>query len=135
MSRVPPAVTVLVVDDDTEARLLLRVMLESEGLGVLEAADGATALEVMAGHRHVRLVVLDLHMPGLSGREVLDRIRSDPSSSWLPVMVRSGSTDVDEEVELLRSGADDVVSKSDSPDRLLARVHALLRRTPPGSPV
>jgi len=128
-------VTVLVVDDDTDARLLLRVLLESEGVDVLEAADGAAALEVVEGRRDLRLVVLDLHMPGLGGRDVLDRIRANPSSNTLPVMVRSGSTEVDEEVDLLRAGADDVVSKSDSPARLLARVDALLRRTPPSSVV
>jgi DNA-binding response OmpR family regulator len=129
------AVPVLVVDDDTDARLLLRVLLEGEGVDVVEAADGAAALKVVQARRDLRLVVLDLHMPGLGGREVLDRLRASPSSSALPVMVRSGSTEVEEEVDLLRAGADDVVSKGDSPHLLLARVHALLRRTRPSSPV
>jgi two-component system phosphate regulon response regulator OmpR len=127
--------TVLVVDDDADARLLLRAVLESEGLEVVDVEDGASALDVVEGRPDLRLVLLDLHMPGLDGRDVLDRIRAHPSSAALPVMVRSGSTEVDEEVALLRAGADDVVSKADAPHRLLARVHALLRRTPPSSSV
>lgn len=128
-------VAVLVVDDDADARLLLGAVLGSEGFEVVEAADGARALEIVKARSDLRLVLLDLHMPGLSGGEVLDRLRDDPGSAGLPVLVRSGSTEPDEAAALLNAGADDVVSKADPPGQLLARVRALLRRTPPSSPV
>lgn len=128
-------VTVLVVDDDADARLLLRAILESIDLEVVEAADGATALDVIEARPQLRLVLLDLHMPGLSGWDVLDRLRSDPARSALPVLVRSGSSEPGEEATLRKAGADDVVSKADPPLHLVARVQALLRRIPPSPPV
>ncbi len=102
---------------------------------MVEAADGARALDIVKARPDLRLVLLDLHMPGLSGGEVLDRLRDDPVSAGLPVLVRSGSTEPEEAAALLNAGADDVVSKADPPLQLLARVQALLRRIPPRSPV
>lgn len=131
----PDPVDVLVVDDDADARLLLRAILESVGIGVVEAADGAEALAIVRGGRELSLMLLDLHMPGLSGAEVLDRLRSEAATADLPVMIRSGSTESGEEAALRSAGADDVVSKADPPPQLLARVQALLRRIPPSSPV
>lgn len=127
--------TILVVDDDADARLLLRVVLESRGIVVVEASDGEAALETIRARPDLDLVLLDLHMPGLGGREVLERLARSGASAVPPVVVRSGSSGAELEGELRAAGAADVVSKADPPRQLLEKVQALLRRTPPNSPV
>jgi DNA-binding response OmpR family regulator len=73
-------------------------------------------------------VVLDLQMPGMSGREVLDHVRGSVRTAALPVLIRTGTGSDRMEAELLEAGADDYVDKSVDPERFLARVHAVLRR-------
>ncbi|NJD18117.1 MAG: response regulator [Gemmatimonadetes bacterium] len=125
-SKGPPRI--LLVDDDADARLLMRSILEKDGYEVEEAEDGHRCMDVLAQDPDYSLVVLDLAMPGLDGRQVLDLIRGSVSTSALPVLVRTGTGSDKMEAELLEAGADDYVEKSVDPDRFLARVHAVLRR-------
>ncbi|MBI4538018.1 MAG: Flp pilus assembly complex ATPase component TadA [Gemmatimonadetes bacterium] len=119
---------ILVVDDDAEIRLLARTLLERDGLRVSEAADGAAALDLMSAGEDYSLVVLDLNMPGLDGRQVLARLRGSLTTAGLPVVVLTGLGDAETEVELMEQGADDYLRKPIEPARFLARVKAALRR-------
>jgi CheY-like chemotaxis protein len=122
----PP--TVLVVDDDRGARLIATTVLARKGYGVLEAGDGAEALEVMAGRSEVRLVVADLNMPGMGGAELLRRLKADGSTAAIPVVVLTGAQDAAAEAALIEDGADDYMRKPIDPRLFLARVAATLRR-------
>lgn len=122
----PPRI--LLVDDDAEARLLMRTILEKDGYEVDECEDGHRGLERLDEDPDYSLVILDLAMPGLDGREVLSQIRGTVATAALPVLVRTGTGSEAIETELLEAGADDYVEKSVEPERFLARVHAVLRR-------
>jgi type II secretory ATPase GspE/PulE/Tfp pilus assembly ATPase PilB-like protein/ActR/RegA family two-component response regulator len=122
----PPRV--LVVDDDEGARLLMRTILEKEGFKVDEARDGHEALDTLKADPEYSLVVLDLLMPGMHGREVLQHIRGSVDTAALPVLIRTGTGTDHDEAELLEAGADDFVTKSTDAARFLARVRAVLRR-------
>ncbi|MBI1352501.1 MAG: response regulator [Actinomycetales bacterium] len=115
---------VLVVDDETSIRLVLRGYLESDGFAVEEAEDGETALSIARGG-DVDLVLLDVMMPDLDGLEVLRRLRT--FSSAYVILVTARAEEVDKLVGL-EVGADDYVTKPFSPREVLARVRAVLRR-------
>ncbi len=119
---------VLVVDDDASSRLLMRSVLEKKGFQVLEADDGPPALEMLDKIGDMSLVMLDLNMPQMHGREVLERIRSAIGTAGLPVVVLTGIEDPAVEIELLAAGADDYLRKPIDPSRLAVRVEAVLRR-------
>ncbi len=119
---------ILVVDDDPEDRLLVRTMLRKNGYRVSEAGDGDEALDLIAKHGSFSLVVLDLEMPRLDGRVVLQRLRSSVSTAGLPVVVLTGSTNPEDEYQLMENGADDYLRKPIDPPRFMARVKAALRR-------
>jgi two-component system phosphate regulon response regulator PhoB len=123
-------VRVLVVDDSTEAREAVRRALQREGFDVEQAADGPAALETMA-RRAPDLVLLDLAMPGMSGLEVLVRLRQ---TSTLPVIVLSGRDDENVRVAALDMGADDYVVKPFPIRELPARIRSVLRRARASSP-
>ncbi|HSG09187.1 MAG TPA: ATPase, T2SS/T4P/T4SS family [Longimicrobiales bacterium] len=125
-SKGPPRI--LLVDDEPDARLLMRSILEADGYHVEEAEDGDRGLEILEQDPGYALVVLDLTMPGLDGRQVLDHIRGSVATSALPVLIRTGTGSQKIEAELLEAGADDYVDKTVEPERFLARVHAVLRR-------
>jgi phosphate regulon transcriptional regulator PhoB len=118
---------ILVVEDDTDLRELIRYNLDQEGFAVEEAADGVQALDQI-NRRSPDLVVLDLMLPGMSGLEICRKIRSTPQTATLPILVATAKgTEVDK-VLGLEMGADDYVVKPFSPRELVARVKALLRR-------
>lgn len=119
---------ILIVDDDPEDRLLVRTLLQKQGYEVEEANDGDEALErVGAGDSHA-MVVLDLEMPTLGGREVLAALRSSPDTMAMPVIVLTGSPDPEDEYRLMDEGADDYLRKPLDAPRFVARVKATLRR-------
>lgn len=120
----PPLTKVLVVDDDAAVRGLVCARLVREGYAVLEAADGDTALAV-AHEKNPDLVITDIVMPGLGGREFVRRLRARSS---VPVIFLTGRVEDVEKVVGLALGADDYVTKPFSPPELMARVGALLRR-------
>lgn len=121
-----PSERILVVEDDHAVQKALRRLFEAEGYAVQIAPDGNTAVETFRTGPP-SAVVLDLRLPGLSGREVCREFKQ--SSPAVPIIVLSATSDVSDKVLLLELGADDYVTKPFSPRELLARVRAALRRT------
>jgi type IV pilus assembly protein PilB len=119
---------ILVVDDDEEARLMAAGILEAEGYEVSIAKDGYEAVERLDADPDFNLVILDLSMPGMDGRKVLDRIRGSKETAALPVLVSTAFGGDEVETELLEAGADDFLEKTGDAKRFLARVKAVLRR-------
>jgi DNA-binding response OmpR family regulator len=115
---------VLVVDDDRAVRDALVRGLSLEGFSVREAADGTSALDEIT-QRLPAVVVLDVMMPGISGVEVVRRLRAQGRT--LPVCMLSARDEVDDRVAGLAAGADDYVVKPFSLGELAARLHALIR--------
>jgi two-component system OmpR family response regulator len=122
-----PVANVLVVDDDSHIREVIRFALEKAGYHVEEAADGAAALNSF-GARPFDVVVLDIVMPEPDGIEVCRRLRE---SSEVPILFLSSRDEELDRVLGLEIGADDYVTKPFSPRELVARVKALLRRARP----
>jgi len=116
--------TVLVVDDETPLRDLIRAYLERDGYTVVEASTGKEALSAAALH-NPDIIVLDLMIPEIDGTEVCRRIRA--SSDVYIIMLTAKADEVDRVVGL-EVGADDYLTKPFSPRELVARVRALLRR-------
>jgi len=118
--------TVLVVDDDRVVRELLTTVLVDAGYHVLQAEDGPRALDMLAT-AEADVVLLDHHLPGLTGVEVLRRLRATAAGRTLPVILVTGADAIDDRVTGLAAGANDYVTKPFSADELLARVRAQLR--------
>src|ERR1700694_6066002 len=118
---------ILVVDDDPMVATTVQRVLRPEGYEVDVALGGAQALEQARAHRP-DLVVLDLMMPGIDGLEVCRQLRAGTNLPILMLTARSGTAD---RVRGLDTGADDYLAKPFAYTELLARVRALLRRTPP----
>jgi len=85
--------TVLIVDDDQATRDALRAVLEMKGYAVAEAADGAEALQYLRDGGEATAIILDLHMPRMSGYEVHEELKRDPALATIPVVVFSALTD------------------------------------------
>lgn len=119
---------ILLVDDDTVSRTLAKTLLVKSGYRVAEATDGVVALEKLKGLDEYALMILDLEMPRLGGREVLRHTRSDARTASLPVIILTGTADMDAEIELMEAGADDYIRKPIDPARFVSRVRAALRR-------
>ena len=124
MIAVPRPLRILIVDDEPAIRRFLRTSLGAEGYNLLEAESGEEALELL-GRNAVDLIVLDLGLPGVSGLEVIQRLREEGSS--VPIVVLSSRTDEAGKVKALDMGADDYVTKPFGMDELLARIRAALR--------
>ncbi|MGK5639233.1 response regulator transcription factor [Streptomyces sp. URMC 126] len=118
---------ILVVEDDPDLALALRVLLERAGYHVIPADDGREALRLLFSERP-GLVILDIGLPELDGWEVLERTRD---LSDLPVLLLTARGAETDRVRGLRAGADDYLPKPFGNDELLARVEALLRRAAP----
>jgi DNA-binding response OmpR family regulator len=115
---------VLIVDDEGPIREIVRRYLKADGIDVIEAVDGPSAIEQFNIHRP-EVVLLDVMLPGFDGIEVLRRIRATSDAYVLMLTARTEETD---RVVGLSVGADDYVTKPFSPRELTARVKALLRR-------
>jgi DNA-binding response OmpR family regulator len=122
--------SILIVDDDRALCAMLAEYLGPEGFVIRTAATGPQGLEQLA-HGAVDLVVLDVMLPELSGFEVLRRIRS---SSRVPVIMLTARGEEVDRVVGLELGADDYLAKPFSPRELVARIRAVLRRTPAEEP-
>lgn len=117
---------VLIADDDDNILMLLQMELEAEGFIVSVFSDGSTAM------RHLRdsppdLALLDWNMPGMTGLDVCRRLRD--TGVFLPVIMITARDEMDDRVAALESGADDFISKPFNIREVLARVHALMRRS------
>jgi DNA-binding response OmpR family regulator len=117
---------ILVIEDDRAVQRALKRLFESEGYSVESSYDGASGLEAFrAGPPSI--VVLDLRLPGMKGKDICREIKNATPS--LPVIVLSAAADVADKVLLLETGADDYVTKPFSPRELLARIHAAMRHS------
>jgi phosphate regulon transcriptional regulator PhoB len=121
------AATVLVVDDEKDLVDLVKYHLEKEGLKCLEARDGEMALQV-AKERIPDLVVLDLMLPGVDGLEICRKLRKDPKTSSIAIIMLTAKAEEVDRIVGLEMGADDYMVKPFSPRELVARVKAVLRR-------
>lgn len=121
---------VFIVDDDEVVIELLRTILRAESCEILEARDGAVAIQAIESGPS-ELVILDIMMPGVDGLEVLRRLRQYPEIS---VIVLSARGDIAYKVKCLELGADDYITKPFNVDELIARFRAVRRRTTIGSP-
>lgn len=121
---------ILIVEDEAALSTLLAYNLEKEGFIVRIAADGEQALEALA-EEQPDLVLLDWMLPHLSGIEICRRIRRDPATGGLPVIMLTAKGEEADRIRGLDTGADDYVTKPFSPAELIARVRALLRRARP----
>jgi len=117
--------TLLVVDDDSDARAFLRAVLESDGLQVREAATGAEALAVLSRER-VQLVLLDVCMPAMDGFAVAEAIKRRPGS-FIPIILLTAADDPASRARGIAAGADEILGKPVHPFELRLRVRAMLR--------
>jgi adenylate cyclase len=122
---VTDGITILAVDDQPQNVRLLEAILSPRGYRVVGASSGVEALERLAGSA-IDLVLLDIVMPGMDGYAVCRRIRADPATAYLPVVMLTASGD-QEKVNAIEAGADDFVAKPLNHAELLARVASLVR--------
>jgi diguanylate cyclase (GGDEF)-like protein len=116
----------LFADDNEDMRLMLRDLFRSVGHEVALAADGAAALEAI-GQREPDLVILDHSMPALTGMDVCRRMKANPFTARIPVLMLTAQGGMESKIEGFAAGADDYLAKPFDPRELRARVSALLR--------
>lgn len=117
---------ILVVDDESRMRKLVKDFLIRENYEVLEAEDGEQALEVFYANKDIALCILDIMMPGLNGLEVVKEIRE---TSKVPIIMLTAKGDERDELLGFELGVDEYIAKPFSPKILVARVGAILRRS------
>ena len=118
-------IKILVVDDESRMRKLVRDFLVKKGFEVLEAADGEEAVELFFRDKEIALIILDIMMPKMDGWQVCREIRKQ---SKLPIIMLTAKGDERDELLGFELGVDEYISKPFSPKILVARVEALLRR-------
>ncbi len=119
-------IKILVVDDESRMRKLIRDFLEREGYQILEAGDGQEALDIFYENKDVALMILDVMMPRIDGWEVCREVRE---SSTMPIMMLTARGEERDELRGFELGVDEYIAKPFSPKILVARVNALLKRT------
>lgn len=124
-------VNVLVVDDESAIREMIRFGLNKSGMAVECAASGREAL-IKINERSPDILLLDWMMPNMSGPELTRRLRKDPVTTSIPIIMLTARVSEDDKVSGLNAGADDYIIKPFSPRELIARINAVLRRTDPG---
>src|SRR5437879_10640304 len=117
---------VLAVEDNRETSALLRDLLEAEGYQVESVGTGEAALEALEVNPETDLLVLDLMLPGMSGYEVIEKLRAEASQSRVPILVLSALSSPSARIRGLRDGADDYMTKPFLPEELLARTRTLV---------
>ncbi|MDO4333538.1 MAG: response regulator transcription factor [Eubacteriales bacterium] len=121
---------VLVVDDESRMRKLVKDFLQRENFEVLEAADGSEALDIFFADNDIALVILDVMMPKMDGWQVCREIRA---FSKVPIIMLTARGDEKDELQGFELGVDEYISKPFSPKILVARVEAILRRSNGGT--
>jgi len=116
---------VLIADDEAHIVTSLEFLLQQAGIGVLTAADGIEALE-KARAEHPDLILLDIMMPGCNGFEVCQRLRADPATADIRIVMLTARSRDAEAAKGLALGADDYITKPFSTRDLVARVRAIL---------
>ena len=118
---------ILIVDDDQESLKLIELMLQRQGYEVISASSGQGALDC-AQAEQPDLVILDIMMSAMDGYEVCRRLRHDPLTQRIPVIMFTAKTMVDDKVAGFEAGADDYLTKPTHPAELVSRVKAALAR-------
>jgi two-component system phosphate regulon response regulator PhoB len=131
MTTAPGGERVLVVDDEPDIVALVVYHLAKAGYRVSSAMNGTDALAIATRERPA-LVVLDLMLPGLSGFEVLERLRASEATANVAVLMLTARREEPDRIKGLALGADDYLTKPFSPQELVLRVKAILRRTTAG---
>ena len=119
---------VLVVDDESRMRKLVKDFLVKNSYEVVEAEDGSQALDIFFEQNDIALIILDVMMPKMDGWQVCREIRS---YSKVPIIMLTAKSDERDELQGFELGVDEYISKPFSPKILVARVGAILRRTNP----
>ncbi len=117
---------ILVVDDESRMRKLVRDFLVKKNFDVIEAADGSEALDLFYETKNISLIILDVMMPKLDGWQVCKEIREN---SKVPIIMLTAKGDERDELQGFQLGVDEYISKPFSPKILVARVEAILRRS------
>ena len=117
---------ILVVDDESRMRKLVRDFLEKQNFDVLEAGDGSEALDIFFELQDIALIILDVMMPKMDGWQVCREVRG---YSKVPIIMLTARSDERDELQGFELGVDEYISKPFSPKILVARVEAILRRT------
>lgn len=118
-------IKILVVDDESRMRKLVRDFLNKSGYHVVEASDGSEALDIFYKDKNISLIILDVMMPRVDGWEVCREIRS---ISAVPIIMLTAKSEEKDELRGFELGVDEYISKPFSPKVLVARVEAVLRR-------
>ena len=124
------ALKILVVDDESRMRKLVKDFLTKKNFQVLEAGDGEEAMDIFYEEKDIALIILDVMMPKMDGWEVCREIRKN---SKVPIIMLTARSDERDELLGFDLGGDEYISKPFSPKILVARVEAILRRTGQGS--
>ena len=117
---------ILVVDDESRMRKLVKDFLKKKGYEVIEAADGEEALDCFFEDKSISLIICDVMMPKINGFEVVKEIRQ---YSQVPIIMLTAKGDESDELNGFDLGVDEYISKPFSPKILVARVEAILRRS------
>ena len=117
--------SILVVDDDKEIADLVEIYLVNDGYKVLKASDGEQCLSMLAEHPEIRMLILDIMMPGIDGLEVCRTIRK---TSNIPILILSAKAEDMDKIVGFGTGADDYLTKPFHPLELLARVKSQMKR-------
>ncbi len=117
---------ILIVDDSPSLRKMLTFILNTHGYKIINAENGQQALDILAEQDAIALLILDLDMPGMSGLEVLQTLRTQPAWEALPVLALSAEADPHEREQALAWGANACMAKPYKPVELLAMVENLL---------
>lgn len=117
---------ILIVDDESRMRKLVRDFLERAGYIVLEAGDGLEAMEIFYENKGIGLLILDIMMPKMDGWQVCREVRQN---SKVPIIMLTARSDERDELQGFELGVDEYISKPFSPKILVARVEAVLRRS------
>lgn len=123
-----PDKTILIVDDESAIRDMLRIALEMADYRCLEAGDAQTAHSLIVDQTP-DLILLDWMLPGTSGIELARRLKREEVTAQIPIIMLTAKGEEDNKIQGLEVGADDYITKPFSPRELVARLKAVLRRT------